>query len=152
MQGSSDIGTLAGRIMLATIFVLSGLNKVMKPAMTMFYMAQTGMGRLVYPGLIVSILVELGCGLLLMVGYRARVAALIIFLWFIPVTIIFHVIPYYQAAAAGQPMVATQQQINYMKNLSIMGGLLMIAGMGPGAISFDGRRTSTGSEATQRAA
>ena len=152
MEGSRDVGALVGRILLGTIFVLSGLNKLLKPAITMAYMANAGMGHLVYPGLIASVLVELGCGLLLMFGYRARWAALIIFLWFIPVTLLFHVIPHYQAVAAGQPMVAMQQQINYMKNLSIMGGLLMIASMGPGAISFDRRRTSTRSDAGQRAA
>jgi len=143
MQASRDIGALIGRILLAVIFVLSGLNKVMNPRMTMGYMAHAGVaGVLVGPGLTLSVLVELGCGLLLMIGYQARWAALIIFLWFIPVTIMFHVIPHYQAIAAHQAMVAMQQQINYMKNLSIMGGLLLLASHGPGAISLDGRGTS----------
>lgn len=153
MGGSRDIGALVGRFLLAVIFVLSGLNKILKPGMTAGYMAHAGIASsLVLPGLVFSIAVEFGCGLLVMLGYRARWAALIMFLWFIPVTIIFHVIPHHQAVVAHQAMVAMQQQINYMKNLSIMGGLLMLASMGPGAISFDGRRESAESVGTRRAA
>jgi putative oxidoreductase len=139
MQGARNLITLAGRFLLALIFVLSGFNKLTNLAGSAGYMTQAGIPQiLVYPGLLASIAVELGFGLLLMIGFKARMAALAIFLWFIPVTILFHFLPYREAAAHGQAMVAMAQQINFMKNLSIMGGLLLIAGFGSGVWSVDG--------------
>ena len=92
---------------------------------------------LIYPALVVSIIVELGLGLLLMIGYKARWVALLMFIWFIPETIIFHFLTYREAAAQGQAMMAMMQQINMMKNISIMGGLLLVAAFGSGAYSLD---------------
>jgi putative oxidoreductase len=86
------------------------------------------------------------------IGYKARWAALIIFLWLIPVTLIFHVMPYQQAVRQHQTMIAQQQQANYMKNLAMMGGLLMIASLGAGRLSFDGRGSTIQTASTRRAA
>jgi putative oxidoreductase len=83
-------------------------------------------------------LVELGLGLLIVIGYRARIAAFLMFLWFIPVTILFHFLPFRAAAAHGDAMAAMAQQINFMKNTSIMGGLLLLTSFGSGAWSVDG--------------
>ena len=60
------------------------------------------------------------------------------FLWFIPVTVMFHFLPWRDAVAHGDQMGAMAQQINYMKNISIMGGMLLIMGFGSGAWSADG--------------
>jgi putative oxidoreductase len=145
-----DLGALIGRILLALIFVLSGLNKITHLGMTAGYMAHAGIaGNLVYPGLILSILVELGCGLLVMIGLKARWAALAIFLWLIPVTLVFHVAGYRHASTA---MEAVTQQIMAMKNISMMGGLLLLAGMGPGALSVDGASARSETADTLRAA
>lgn len=145
-----DLGALIGRILLALIFVLSGLNKITHVGMTAGYMASVGIpGNLVYPGLILSILVELGCGLLVMIGFKARWAALIIFLWLIPVTLVFHVAGYRHATSA---MAAMTQQIMVLKNISMMGGLLFLAGMGPGALSADGASTKREATGALRAA
>jgi putative oxidoreductase len=153
MEETHGIGALVGRIMLAVIFVLSGIGKLRGPAMTAGYMTQAGFPHgLVYPGLYLSILVELGCGLLVVVGYKARWAALIIFLWLIPVTLVFHVMPYQQAVQQHQMMIALQQQLNYMKNIAIMGGLLMIASLGAGRLSFDGRGSTVNMASMRRAA
>jgi putative oxidoreductase len=144
MESLRDVTALVGRILLALIFVLSGLNKVMNVSGTAGYMAQTGLpGGLVYPALYLSIAVELGCGLLVMAGLKARVAAVIIFLWLIPVTLLFHVAGYFHAVQQHQAMVAMTQQIMYLKNISMMGGLLMLAAAGPGALSIDGRSSTT---------
>ncbi|HZZ06896.1 MAG TPA: DoxX family protein, partial [Candidatus Binataceae bacterium] len=67
-------------------------------------------------------------GLLLIVGWHARLVAFIMFLWFIPVTIMFHVIP--------------GQTIEWEKNLAIMGGLLMVAVHGAGPFSLDSARAT----------
>ena len=140
-----DFGALIGRILLALIFVLSGLNKIMHFGMTAGYMAHVGIpGNLVYPGVVLSILVEFGCGLLVMIGLRARWAALVIFLWLIPVTLLFHVAGYQHAAT---PAEAMTQQIMVLKNISMLGGLLLLASLGPGALSIDaasGKSAATG--------
>lgn len=151
MTGTRNFGALVGRILLALIFVLSGFQKLMGPAGTMKLMAAHGLPLvpLVYVG---TILVEFGCGLLLVLGYKARWAALLIFLWFIPVTLVFHVAAYHQAVLQQKPMDALIQQIMFMKNISIMGGLLMVASFGPGAISLDGRDETESLSSSLRAA
>lgn len=138
MEGSRNLTALVGRFLLAVIFVLSGFSKLTNMAGTAGYMAHMGMPQgLVYPALIVTILVELGLGLLIVVGYKARIAAFLMFLWFIPVTIMFHFLPYREAVASGDKMGAMMQQINFMKNISIMGGMLLLASFGSGAWSID---------------
>jgi putative oxidoreductase len=153
MESLRDVTALVGRILLALIFVLSGLNKVMNMSGTAGYMMQAGISaRLVYPALYLSIAVELGCGLLVMAGLQARLAAVIIFLWLIPVTLLFHVAGYYHAVQQHQAMAALTQQIMYLKNLAMMGGLLILAAMGPGRLSVNGRGSETGVSAARRAA
>jgi putative oxidoreductase len=151
MEAARDIGALLGRILLALIFVESGFHKLMSLSATEHLMAAKGI-PLTPAALALTICVELGCGLLLMLGYKTRVAALIVFLFLIPVTIIFHVIPHHQALVQQQMQVAMQQQINYMKNIAIMGGLLILASMGPGALSLDGRRSGIETDRVIRAA
>lgn len=139
MVGSRNLTALLGRFMLALIFVISGFGKLTNLSGTAGYMEHAGIPHaLVYPGLAASILVELGCGLLVILGYKARWAAVPMFLWFIPVTIMFHFLPWREAVAHGDKMGAMMQQINYMKNIAIMGGLLLIVGFGSGPWSLDG--------------
>src|SRR5690242_2457957 len=112
MDSLRDVAALVGRILLALIFVLSGLNKVMNISGTAGYMLQAGIpSNLVHPLLYLSIAVELGCGLLVMAGLQARLAAVIIFLWLIPVTLLFHVAGYYHAVQQHEAMVALTQQV-----------------------------------------
>ena len=75
-----------------------------------------------------TILVELGGGLLIVFGLFTRPVALIVFLFLIPVTLTFH--------AGSDP----EQQIHFMKNLAIMGGMLVLAVHGAGSWSLDARR------------
>jgi putative oxidoreductase len=127
MDSLRGTGALLGRIMLAFIFVQSGIEKISGPADTMQYMASAGLPHSLVPGLFVlSIAVELLGGLMLIFGWYAELAALSIFLWMIPVTIIFHV--------------STGQTVEWEKNLAIMGGLLMVAVLGPGGFSLAGVR------------
>jgi putative oxidoreductase len=71
-------------------------------------------------------------GALLIFGYHAEIIAAIMFLWLIPVTIVMHALP-------GGPI----NQIMVLKNLSIMGGLLMVAVQGAGGWSIDASRTAS---------
>jgi putative oxidoreductase len=128
MDSARSTGALLGRIMLAYIFVQSGIEKISESAATMQYMVSGGLPHSLVPELLVlSVIVELLGGLMLIFGWYAELAALIIFLWMIPVTIIFHV--------------ATGDTVHWEKNLAIMGGLLMVAVLGPGGFSVDGAGT-----------
>lgn len=126
---------LAGRILLGLIFVISGFGKIGGYAGTAAYMAGHGM-PLVPVLLPLTILVELGGGLLLMAGWQTRWVALLFVLFLIPVTAIFH------NPAGLPPDQAQQQMINLLKNLAIMGGMLQVFASGAGAWSLDGRRRS----------
>lgn len=153
MESLRNVTALVGRILLALIFVLSGLTKIINIGGTAGYMMHAGIPlNLVYPALYLSIAVELGCGLLVMIGLLARWAALIIFLWLIPVTLLFHVAGYFQAVQQHQAMVAITQQVMYLKNIAMMGGLLLLAAMGPGALSIDGRKSASGLNSQRQAA
>ena len=153
MESLRDMTALVGRILLTVIFVLSGLNKIMNISGAAGYITQSGIpANLSYPAAYLSIAVELGCGLLIMAGLRARFAALIIFLWFIPVTLLIHVAGYFHAQQQHQAMAALTQQIMYLKNIAIMCGLLMLAAMGPGGLSIDGRGSAIGPSTARRAA
>ncbi len=122
-----------GRYLLAIIFVFSGWGKITGFAGTTAYMASKGMPmpQVLLPG---AILVELGGGLALMLGWKARWAALAIFLFCIPTTLVFH---NFWALPADQ---AQNQMIHFLKNLALMGGLLYVVAFGPGALSLDGLR------------
>jgi putative oxidoreductase len=136
MNGIRDVFALIGRILLALIFVLSGVQKITNFNGTAGFMAMNGMPAVTFL-LIVSILIELGGGLLIVVGFHTRWAALIIFLFLIPVTLVFHVHGYQMAMAQHQMPIAMMQKINILKNISIEGGLLMLAAFGPGRYSFE---------------
>jgi|ERR1700731_2821585 putative oxidoreductase len=151
MNGTNNFGALVGRFLLALIFLLSGYHKLMNPSGTVQMMAAHGI-PVVWLAYIATVIVEFGFALLVMIGYMTRPAALLMFLWFIPVTLLFHVMPYRNAVAQQQAQAALMQYGNFMKNISIMGGLLLLASFGPGAISVDGRRTGNGAADARHAA
>ena len=122
---------LAGRILLAVIFILSGFDKITGYDGTAGYMAtKLPMVSILLP---LTILVELGGGILLAIGYKARWAALALAGFSILAALVFH---NFWAVEAAQKM---GQQINFMKNLAITGGMLMVFAFGPGAYSVDKR-------------
>jgi putative oxidoreductase len=151
MNGTNNLGALVGRILLALIFVISGFHKLMAPMATAQMMASHGVplaSLIIFP----TILVEFGFSLLLVLGYWTRTAAFLMFLWFIPVTFLFHVEPYFDAVAHQQAQAAIMQYTNFMKNISILGGMLLLASFGPGAFSVDGRKTADGASDARHAA
>lgn len=121
---------LVARILLAAIFIISGFGKITGFDGTVGYMASKGM-PMPQVLLVGAIAVELLGGLLLVAGWKARWVAGAIFLFLIPTTLIFHN-PAGLAAAEAQA-----QTIHLLKNLSIMGGMLMVVAFGPGAWSLD---------------
>jgi putative oxidoreductase len=126
----SDTAALIGRIFLAVLFIKSGWGKIGGFEPTAAMMASKGV-PLASVALVITIALELGGGLLLAVGYKARWIGLLLALWLIPVTLTFH--NYW----AVPPEQVQAQSINFYKNLSIFGGMLMMFAFGPGRYSLD---------------
>jgi len=121
----TKIISFLGRLLLAQIFLVAGVEKILEPAGTQAYMASKGM-PVTGLFLLAAIAFELGGGLSLLFGFRARWGALALVVFLIPTTLIFH-------TGFSDPV----QQVMFMKNLAIMGGLLMITAFGPGRFSID---------------
>ena len=121
---------LVGRILLAVMFILSGFGKITGYDGTAGYMASKGL-PMVNVLLPLTILTELGGGLALAAGFKARWVALLLAAFTILAGLIFH---NFWAADAAQHM---NQQINFMKNITIAGGMLMVFAFGPGRYSVD---------------
>ena len=114
-----------GRVLLAFMFILSGFGKITGYDGTAAYMASKGL-PMVGVLLPLTILTELGGGILLAIGYKARWAALALAGFTILAALIFH---NFWAVEAAQKMA---QQINFMKNVAITGGLLVVFAFGAG--------------------
>ena len=120
----NSLAALAGRILIALIFLQSGIEKFVYYNATLGYMTKAG---LPFPKvlLVVSGVVETACALALIAGWKTRAAAIVLVLWMIPVTLLFH-----------NPTLGQEFMIHFMKNVAITGGLLMVFAFGPGALSL----------------
>jgi putative oxidoreductase len=124
---------LIGRILIAYLFVPSGWSKIAGFSGTAGYIASKGV-PLPEVAAAIAIAVELGLGLLLLVGFKTRWVALLMAIFIVVITFIFH---NYWAVDAAQLMA---QKMNFTKNLAIAGGILAYAAFGAGAYSIDGSR------------
>lgn len=122
---------LIGRILLGVVFLLSGGSKLGSPEGTQAYIASAGLPLPVL-GYFVAVVVEIGGGLMLLAGYRARLAAIALAIFTVAAAVFFH-------HAFGD----RNQFIHFMKNVAITGGLLQIVAFGAGAFSLDSRRAAT---------
>ena len=126
-NGNQDVMSLVGRILIASIFVLSGIGKISAPDATQAYIAAMGLPA-PQLGFLVAVIVELGGGVLLLVGYRTRIVALVLAAFCVVTALVFH-------HALGD-----QNQMNhFLKNFAIAGGLLQLAAFGPGRFAFGSR-------------
>jgi putative oxidoreductase len=132
MGAIKQYGPLVGRILLALIFVLSGLSKLGGFAGTVGYIQSVGLPAAQLLA-VIAIMFELGGGLLLVLGWKARWGAAALFVFTFLAAVLFHA---YWAAAPDQAMM---QQIQFMKNLAMMGGLLYIVVYGSGPLSLEKR-------------
>ena len=107
MNTNRDIAALVGRILLAAIFILGGWNKIGGFEGTAGYIASKGL-PLPQVGAAIAVVVELIGGILLLVGFKARWAALAIFVFLIPTTFIFHAF----WAVPPEQMMAQQTQLH----------------------------------------
>ncbi len=116
----SPFAHLVGRILLALIFILSGIGKISDPAGTAGFMESMGVpGILVWP----TIALEILGGIAIVIGFQTRIAAFALAAFSIAAAVIFH-----------HNFADQMQMIMFLKNLSIAGGLLLLAASG--ALSF----------------
>jgi putative oxidoreductase len=132
MGAIKQYGPLVGRVLLALIFVLSGLSKLGGFAGTVGYIQSVGLPAAQLLA-VIAIIFELGGGLLLVLGWKARWGAAALFVFTFLAAVLFHA---YWAAAPDQAMM---QQIQFMKNVTIMGGLLYVVVYGSGPLSLEKR-------------
>ena len=116
---------LIGRILMVLIFLNSGIGKIGNFAETAQLMAKFGMPYTPF-FLLGSIFLELVGGLSIVLGHFTRLGTLLIILFLIPATLIFH-------TDFGDRI----QMIMFMKNVSMLGGCLFLLGAGPGRLSLD---------------
>jgi putative oxidoreductase len=129
----SNLVTLIGRILMAAIFVSSGFQKLGAFAGTAGYIASRGL-PLPEVGAVIAIVVEIGAGLALILGFKARWAALALAIFTVAATFLFH--NFWTYPADQQFM----QMLMFWKNLAMTGGLLFVFAFGAGGWSLDGKR------------
>jgi putative oxidoreductase len=117
-----------GRILIAALFLMAGIGKLTAVAGTTSYFAKLGLPA---PQVMVwlTIAVEIGGAVLLILGWKTRPAAWLLAAFTLVASFLGH--PFWDDAS---------QMDAFLKNLAIVGGLLFVAAVGPGALSLDGRR------------
>lgn len=125
MNTFSATVAVAGRLMLAVLFLLSGFSKLAAADATLAYIESSG---LPFPLLsyLAALGVELGLAALLIIGFQTRIVAVLMALFTVVTAVAFH-----------SNLADQGQFINFFKNISIAGGLLQIAAFGGGALSVD---------------
>ena len=119
---------LIGRILIAAIFLVSGFSKLTAPAATIGYIGSLGL-PVPLVGYLGSMILELVGSVLLVIGYRTRLVAVLLAVYSIVTALIFH-------HALGDQ----NQMFHFLKNVAMAGGLIQVAAYGAGAFSFDSRR------------
>lgn len=119
-----------GRLLIALIFVMSGLSKIGAPAATIGYIQSVGAPF--PPGAFaIAVIVEVLGGLALLVGFQTRVTAAALAVFTLATAVLFH-----------NNFADQNQMIHFLKNIAITGGLLQVIAFGAGAFSLDNRSKS----------
>jgi putative oxidoreductase len=134
MSFGENIAPLVGRGLIAALFILAGWQKVQNWDSTTLYMAEHGIS-MIQPLLALAIVVEIGAGLGLLIGFRTRLLALVLFAFTLVVSFQLH--DFWTIAEAD--VARTEAQL-FAKNMAIAGGLLLLVGLGPGRWSYDSWR------------
>ncbi len=124
------VGPLIGRILIALIFLLSGYGKLTGFDGTVAYIASKSIPMPQFAA-VGAIIVEVCGGVMMVIGWRARLAAAALFLFTALAALLFH---NFWAVPADQ---AQNQMIHFMKNIAMMGGLLYVVVHGSGPFSVD---------------
>lgn len=132
MQALQSIAAPVGRFLISLIFIVAGAQKIPTYAETSAYMESQGVPGMLLP---LVIIVEIGGGLMILLGFRARLAAFLLGGFSIVSGVLFHLIP-------SQGMEGLEQQfqiIMFMKNVAIAGGMAIIFYAGAGPYALDNR-------------
>ncbi len=126
-SASLDWVGLLGRLLMSALFIQAGYGKAMAPAATI---ASFGGHGLILPGAAyaVALVIEIGGGILFLLGWRARLTALVLAAWCIATALVAH-----------RNFAEPSQMINFMKNVCMAGGFLQVVAFGPGRLSVDRR-------------
>src|SRR6185369_6298093 len=127
MTKQTDSIALAGRILLAVLFLMSGISKVAAPTVTIGYIQAMGLPAPT-GAYLAAVAVEVIGSLLLIVGFRTRSAAIGLAVFTLLAAAFFH-----------NNFADQNQMIHFMKNIAILGGLLQVAAFGAGRFSLDYR-------------
>ena len=126
-NGNQAVVALIGRVVLAAVFILSGVSKLGAASGVQGYIASAGLPAPLL-GYIIALIVEIGGGALLLLGYRTKLVAGVLAAFCVIAAILFH-----------RELSDQNQLIHFMKNLAMAGGLLQIVAFGAGRISLDNR-------------
>jgi putative oxidoreductase len=135
MQEVENTAALLGRAVMSVIFILAGWGKLLAPTATQAMLAGHGL-PMVQLGWMLAVVVELGGGLALLFGLFTRPVGLVLAFWCLATALIAHT-----------HFADRNQQINFLKNMAMMGGFLYVAAFGAGAWSLDGWRSRRGGAA-----
>lgn len=130
MRAICSLFALIARILMAAVFIVAGVNKLIGFDATAQYMTAKGL-PMVPVLLFLAAALEIIAGVMLVIGYKTRLAAFVLALFLVPTTILFH---NFWDASGGDAAIL---QIMFFKNLAIIGGLLYIAGYGAGGCAID---------------
>lgn len=128
-----NILSLIGRLLFAVLFLPAGIGKLTDFAGTVGYINSVGL-PLPAVGAALALIVEISGSLALIVGFQARIAALVLAAFTLVASFFFHA---YWAAPAEQAFVV---QLLFFKNIAVVGGLLLLAAHGAGGLSLDARK------------
>jgi putative oxidoreductase len=128
MSRNTDTIAFIGRCLIAVLLLVSGVGKVVDPAGTIAWIASTGL-PMPTVGYVVFIIIELGGGLLLILGWQLRPLGVVVSVYAIGTAFIFH-----------RNIADHNQLFNFLKNIAVTGGLFQLMAFGAGNFSLDARR------------
>lgn len=133
LSSLAPVAQPVSRALMALIFIMAGFSKIGAYAGTAQFMEAMGVPGALLP---LVILLEAGGGIMLLIGWQARLVAFLLAGFSVIAAVLFHLIPSF----ALDGMAAQNEIITVMRNLAIAGGLGFVVAHGPGALSVDRAR------------
>lgn len=121
---------LIGRILFSAVFIGSGINHLRNSAAVGQYAASAGVPSGHAIAIVTGLTILIG-GLMVLLGFKGRIGAILLVLFLVPVSFIMH-----RFWGVSDPMVAANQQAHFMKNIALAGAALMVIYFGTGALSL----------------
>lgn len=134
MNSTRDYLSPVARLMLALVFIVAGFQKLGAYQQTVSYMEGQGVPGLLLP---IVLLVEIGGGLMVALGWHARYAAAVLALFSLAAGLVFQLMP---ALEAYDPDLFYGHISHFWKDVAIAGGMAMIVANGPGLFSMEARK------------